>query len=73
MRKHVNQQYYIKRSRWPRTPALSTALSTNTTTQLWKLVQVQTFFYEKRYRRYFLVQEPEQPPLYLLLEQRDVS
>jgi hypothetical protein len=75
MQQHVNKQHKIQLTRWSTS---STASYAEHATQLWKPVKVQTFFQEKRYRRYFLVQEPEQPPPPPLLppllpEQRDES
>jgi hypothetical protein len=57
MRKHVNQQHSIQLSRWSTPSAASYA---EQAAQLWKPVKVQTFFQERRYVRYFVVQEQEQ-------------
>jgi hypothetical protein len=57
MRRHVNQQHSIKLSRGP-TP--SAATYAEHAAQLWKPVKVQTFFQERRYIRYFVVQEQDQ-------------
>jgi hypothetical protein len=57
MQKHTNQQHGVKLSRWS-TP--SAASYTEHAAQLWKPVKVQTFFQERRYVRYFTVQEQQQ-------------
>ena len=57
MQKHVNQQHSIKLSRWP---AASAATCAEHAAQLWMPVKVQTFFQERRYVRYFIVQEQQQ-------------
>jgi hypothetical protein len=57
MRKHVNQQHSVKLSRWSTPSAASYA---EHAAQLWRPVKVQTFFQERRYVRYFVVQEQEQ-------------
>jgi hypothetical protein len=56
MRQHVNQQYCVKLTRWS-TPA--TASYKEHSEQLWQPVKVQTFFRERCYVRYFIVQEEE--------------
>jgi hypothetical protein len=56
MRKHINQQHSVKLSRWS---TLSAASYAEYAAQLWKPVKVQTFFRERRYVRYFIVQEQE--------------
>ena len=63
MRKHTNQQHSVKLSRWSTPLAVSYA---EHAAQLWRPVKVQTFFQERRYVRYFIVQETEHPPLPLL-------
>jgi hypothetical protein len=57
MQKHLNQQHSIKLSRWSTPSAASYA---EHAAQLWKPVKVQTFFQERRYVRYFTVQEQQQ-------------
>ena len=54
IRQHVNQQHQVKLTRWSSTAAMSYKEHAG---QLWKPVKVQTFFRERRYVRYFLVQE----------------
>jgi hypothetical protein len=56
MQQHVNQQHCVKLTRWS-TPA--TASYKEHAEQLWQPVKVQTFFRERRYVRYFIVQEEE--------------
>jgi hypothetical protein len=56
MRKHTNQQHSVKLTRWSSTAAI---LFEEHAAQLWKTVKVQTFFLERRYIRYFVVQEEE--------------
>jgi hypothetical protein len=56
MQQHVNQQHSVKLTRWS-TPA--TASYKEHAAQLWQPVKVQTFFRERRYVRYFVVQEEE--------------
>jgi hypothetical protein len=56
MRQHVNQQHSVKLTRWL-SPA--TASYKEHAAQLWQPVQVQTFFRERRYVRYFVVQVGE--------------
>lgn len=76
MQQHENQQHSVKLSRWSTPLAPSYA---EHAAQLWRPVKVQTFFQERRYVRYFIVQETEQPQpslpplLPLSLEQRDRS
>jgi hypothetical protein len=57
MQKHTNQQHNVKLSRWSTPSAASYA---EHAAQLWRPVKVQTFFQERRYVRYFIVQEQEQ-------------
>ncbi|KAL1797092.1 hypothetical protein ACET3X_003698 [Alternaria dauci] len=57
MRKHVNQQHSVQLSRWSSPSAASYA---EHAAQLWRPVKVQTFFRERRYVRYFIVQEQKQ-------------
>jgi hypothetical protein len=57
MQKHTNQQHSVKLSRWS---TLSAASYAEHAAQLWRPVKVQTFFQERRYVRYFVVQEQEQ-------------
>ncbi|KAF2022950.1 hypothetical protein EK21DRAFT_119233 [Setomelanomma holmii] len=57
MRKHTNQQHTVKLTRWSSAAA---ALYQDHAVQLWQPVKVQTFFRERRYVRYFVVQEEEQ-------------
>jgi hypothetical protein len=56
MRQHLNQQHSVQLSRWSTASAVSYA---EHAAQLWKPVKVQTFFQERRYIRYFTVQEQE--------------
>jgi hypothetical protein len=56
MRQHVNQQHCVKLRRWS-SPA--TVSYEEHAAQLWQPVKVQTFFRERRYVRYFLVQAEE--------------
>ena len=56
MRQHVNQQHCVKLTRWS-SPA--TASYKENAAQLWQPVKVQTFFRERRYVRYFVVQAEE--------------
>ena len=56
MRKHINQQHGVKLTRWSST---STTSYQEHATQLWRPVKVQTFFRQRRYVRYFIVQEEE--------------
>jgi hypothetical protein len=56
MQKHTNQQHSVKLSRWSTPSAASYA---EHAAQLWRPVKVQTFFRERRYVRYFIVQEQE--------------
>jgi FtsZ-interacting cell division protein YlmF len=57
MRKHINQQHSVKLTRWL-SPA--TALYEEHAARLWQPVKVQTFFRERRYVRYFVVQAEEE-------------
>jgi hypothetical protein len=57
MRQHVNQEHSVKLTRWS-SPA--TASYKEHAAQRWQPVKVQTFFCERRYVRYFVVQEEEQ-------------
>jgi hypothetical protein len=57
MQQHVNQQHSIKLTRWS-SPAA--ALYRDHAAQLWKPVKVQSFFRERRYVKYFVVQENAQ-------------
>jgi hypothetical protein len=57
MQQHVNEQHSIHLTRWSTTSTVSYA---EHAAQLWKPVKVQTFFREKRYVRYFIVQEPQE-------------
>ena len=57
MRQHINQQHQVKLTRWSSTAAASYA---EHAAQLWQPVKVQTFFRERRYVRYFVVQEDAQ-------------
>jgi hypothetical protein len=57
MRQHLNQQHSVQLSRWSTASAVSYA---EHAAQLWKPVKVQTFFQERRYVRYFTVQEQHQ-------------
>jgi hypothetical protein len=56
MHQHINQQHSVKLTRWS-TPA--TASYEEHAAQLWQPVNVQTFFRERRYVRYFIVQAEE--------------
>jgi hypothetical protein len=56
MRQHVNQQHHVKLTRWSSPAAASYE---EHAAQLWKLVKVQSFSRERRYVRYFVVQEEE--------------
>jgi hypothetical protein len=56
MRKHTNQQHRVKLARWSSPAAASYK---EHTARLWKRVKVQSFFRERRYARYFVVQEEE--------------
>jgi hypothetical protein len=53
----MNQQHSVQLSRWSTPSAISYA---EHAAQLWKPVKVQTFFRERRYVRYFVVQEDAQ-------------
>jgi hypothetical protein len=53
MQKHTNQQHSVHLSRWSTPSAPSYAAHAE---QLWEPVKVQTFFTERRYVRYFIVQ-----------------
>jgi hypothetical protein len=57
MRQHVNQQHQVKLTRWSSAAAASYQ---EHAAQLWKPVKVQTFFRERRYIRYFVVQEEKE-------------
>ena len=57
MRQHVNQQHQIKLTRWSSATAVSYE---EHAAQLWRPVKVQTFFRERRYVRYFVVQEEKE-------------
>jgi hypothetical protein len=57
MRQHVNQQHQIKLTRWSSAAAVSYE---EHAAQLWRPVKVQTFFRERRYVRYFVVQEQKE-------------
>jgi hypothetical protein len=57
MRQHVNQQHNVKLMRWSSPTA---ALYQEHAAKLWQPVKVQTFFRERRYIRYFVVQEDAQ-------------
>jgi hypothetical protein len=56
MRQHVNQQHHVKLTRRSSPAAASYE---EHAAQLWKLVKVQSFSRERRYVRYFVVQEEE--------------
>jgi hypothetical protein len=56
MQKHTNQHHSVKLTRWS-SPA--TASYREHAAQLWQPVKVQTFFRERRYVCYFVVQEEE--------------
>jgi hypothetical protein len=55
--KHTNQQHSVKLTRWS-SPA--TASYEEHAARLWQPVKVQTFFRERRYVRYFVVQAEEE-------------
>jgi superfamily II DNA/RNA helicase len=57
MRKHTNQHHSVKLTRWS-SPA--TASYKEHAAQLWQPVKVQTFFRERRYIRYFVVQAEDE-------------
>jgi hypothetical protein len=57
MRKHTNQQHSVKLTRWS-SPA--TASYEEHAARLWQPVKVQTFFRERRYVRYFVVQAEDE-------------
>jgi hypothetical protein len=57
MRQHVNQQHNVKLMRWSSPTAASYQ---EHDAKLWQPVKVQTFFRERRYIRYFVVQEDAQ-------------
>jgi hypothetical protein len=57
MRQHVNQQHNVKLMRWSSPTAASYQ---EHAAKLWQPVKVQTFFRERRYIRYFVVQEDAQ-------------
>ena len=56
MRTHTNQQHGVKLTRWISPAARSYE---EHAAQLWQPVKVQTFFRERRYVRYFVVQAQE--------------
>jgi hypothetical protein len=58
MKKHINQQHSIYLTRWSTPSAISYA---EHAAQLWRPVKAQTFFRERRYIRYCVVQEPQEP------------
>jgi hypothetical protein len=57
MRKHTNKQHNLKLTRWSSSAAASYE---EHAAQLWKPVKVQTFFRERRYIRYFVVQAEDE-------------
>jgi hypothetical protein len=57
MRQHINYQHSVKLTRWS-SPA--TASYEDHAAQLWQPVKVQTFFRERRYVRYFVVQTEDE-------------
>jgi hypothetical protein len=57
MQQHLNQQHSIKLTRWT---SLSATSYSNHAAQLWKPVKAQTFFRERRYLRYFVVQQQQE-------------
>jgi hypothetical protein len=57
MQQHVNQQHNVKLMRWSSPTAASYQ---EHDAKLWQPVKVQTFFRERRYIRYFVVQEDAQ-------------
>ena len=56
MQQHLNQNHSVQLTCWA---SRTNRLYSSTVGQLWRSVKVQTFFREKRYIRYFIVQEQE--------------